>query len=116
MSDNEKNMMNEENEEQEPDTVVFEDEEGENKFIAEVYDETGNLICTQGFDIDYTSISLFKDLLIIYNTESCQIYNMSGLKKYDGMFSESVITIIPEDTKSKYLVVYGDGMEEIKLK
>lgn len=96
--------------------LVFEDEEGENKFIAEVYDETGNLICTQGFDIDYTSISLFKDLLIIYNTESCQIYNTSGLKKYDGMFSESVITIIPEDTKSKYLVVYGDGMEEIKLK
>ena len=28
MSDNEKNMMNEENEEQEPDTVIFEDEDG----------------------------------------------------------------------------------------
>ena len=96
--------------------LVFEDEDGENKFIAEVYDDSGNLITSQGFDMDYNNISLYKDLLVIYNSEECQIYNTSNLKKFDGKFSDSVIMMMPEDSKSKYLVVYPDAMEEIKLK
>ena len=66
--------------------------------------------------MDYNNMSLYKDLLIIYNSESCQIYNTSGLKKFDGNFNDSVILMMPEDSKSKYLVVYPDAMEEIKLK
>ncbi len=96
--------------------LVFEDEEGGNKFIAEVYDTAGNIVATQGFDMDYTNISLYRDLLIIYNSEACQIYNTSGLLKYDGKFRESAILVIPEAAGSRYLVVYGDGIEEIKLK
>ena len=96
--------------------LVFEDEDGENKFIAEVYDDKGNIVTTQGFDMDYNNMAIYRDLLIIYNSESCQIFNMSGLKKYEGKFGETVITMIPEMARSRYLVVYGDGMEEIKLK
>ena len=96
--------------------LVFEDDESDNKFMAEVYDDNGNLITTQGFDMDYSNMSLYKDLLIIYNSEECQIYNTSGLKKFDGKFNESAIMVRPEDSESKYLVVYPDGMEEIKLK
>ena len=96
--------------------LVFEDDEGENKFIAEVYDDEGNIVATQGFDMDYNEMSIYRDQLIIYNSESCQIFNMAGLKKYEGKFTETVITMIPEKTRSRYLVVYGDGMEEIKLK
>ena len=96
--------------------LVFEDEDGDNKFIAEVYDENGNLVTTQGFDMDYNSMSLYKDLLIIYNSEECQIYNTSGLKKFDGRFRESAITVIPGISRSRYLIVYPDAMEEIKLK
>ena len=96
--------------------LVYEDEIGEHKFIAEVYDEEGNIVTAQGFDMDYSSISLYRDLLIIYNSEACQIYNTSGLKKFDGTFSSSALAVMPGSTKSRYLVVYGDSMEEIKLK
>ncbi len=96
--------------------LVFDDDEGTNKFIAEVYDEKGNLVTTQGFDIDYSNMSLYRDLLIIYNSESCQIYNTSGLKKFDGKFDKSAIAVIPETVGSRYLVINSDGMEEIKLK
>ena len=96
--------------------LVYEDEEGENKFIAEVYDDRGDLITTQGFDLDYSNISLYKDIMVIYNSEDCQIYNTAGLKKFDGKFNESAIIIIPEESRSRFLVVYSDGMEEIKLK
>jgi len=96
--------------------LVFEGEEGEQKYVAEVYNDKGELITSQGFDLDYSNMSLYGDLLIIYNTEECQIYNTSGLKKFDGRFGSSAISILPEDSKTRYLVVYSDGMEEIKLK
>ncbi len=96
--------------------LVYEDAEGENKFLAEVYNDKGDLVTTQGFDIDYSNISLYKDIMVIYNSEDCQIYNTSGLKKFDGKMRESTIFITPEESRSRFLVVYPDGMEEIKLK
>lgn len=96
--------------------LVYEDDEGENKFLAEVYNDKGDLVTTQGFDIDYSNISLYKDIMVIYNSEDCQIYNTSGLKKFDGKMRESTILITPEESRSRFLVVYPDGMEEIKLK
>lgn len=96
--------------------LVFEDEDGENKFRAEVYDDKGNLVTTQGFDMDYSYISLFKDLMIIYNSEACQIYNTSGLKKFDAAFDRAAVTMLPGSSRTRFLVVYPDGMEEIKLK
>ncbi len=96
--------------------LVFEDEEGDNKYVVEVYDDKGNIVTTQGFDLDYSNIALNRDLVIIYNSEECQIYNTSGLKKFDGKFTRSAVTVIPENDRSRYIVVYADGMEEIKLK
>ena len=96
--------------------LVYEDEDGANKFIAEVYNDKGDLVATQGFDIDYSSISLYKDIMVIYSSEDCQIYNTSGLKKFDGKMGGSAIIITPEESRSRFLVVYPDGMEEIKLK
>ncbi|MCR5687360.1 MAG: DUF5711 family protein [Lachnospiraceae bacterium] len=96
--------------------LVYENEMGEHKYTAEVYDDKGNIITTQGFDMDYSNMCLYRDLLIIYNSEACQIYNTSGLKKFDGTFSSSALAVIPETGRSKYLIVYSDSMEEIKLK
>ncbi|MCR5589972.1 MAG: DUF5711 family protein [Lachnospiraceae bacterium] len=96
--------------------LVYENEMGEHKFTAEVYDDKGNIVTAQEFDMDYSNMSLYRDLLIIYNSEACQIYNTSGLKKFDGTFDASALAVIPGSTKSRYLVVYGDRMEEIKLK
>ena len=95
--------------------LVFDDSNGENKYRVEVYNDEGTLVCSQGFDTDYTDIAFYKDLVIVYGAEECEIYNMSGLKKYSGSFEKSAIIVLPE-SKSKYLIVSGDGMEEIKLK
>jgi len=95
--------------------LVFDDSNGDNKYRVEVYNDEGTLVCNQGFDIDYTNVTFYKDLVVIYGTEECEIYNMSGLKKYAGVFEKSAIIVLPE-SKSKYLIVSGDCMEEIKLK
>ncbi len=96
--------------------LVYEDEEGDNKYIAEIYDDNGNVVTMQGFDMDYGNICLYKDLMIIYNTDSWLIYNMSQLKKYEGSFDRPAVAVIPESGRTRFLVLYGDGMEEVKLK
>lgn len=96
--------------------LVFEGEEGQLPFCLEVYDKSGNLVLTQQFELEYTDILFHKDLAIIYNANECLIYNMKGLKKFEGNFKESAITLIPTVNKSKFLLVSGDGMEEIQLK
>ena len=54
--------------------------------------------------------------MIIYISEACKIYNTSGLKKFDAGFDRAAIAMLPEASRTRFLVVYPDGMEEIKLK
>lgn len=96
--------------------IVYSDDEGPNRFSMEAYDGEGNIVTTLGFDMEYSNISVYKDLFIIYNSEECEIYNAEGLRKYAGSFTNSAISVIPTTSKTRYQVVYGDSMEEIKLK
>ena len=96
--------------------LVYEGEEGQLPYCMEVYDTAGNLVMSQQFELEYTDILFHKDLAIIYNANECVIYNMQGLKKFEGSFKESAITLIPTANKTRFLLVSGDGMEEIQLK
>jgi len=96
--------------------LVFDGKEGELKHRLDVYDEEGNLILSQPFDIDYSDIVFNKDIIVIHNANDCEMYNMDGLKKFSGSFKESAITMIPTKSKTKYLLVSRDGMKEIQLK
>lgn len=96
--------------------LVFEGEEGQMPFYLEVYDTSGNLVMSQQFELEYTDILFHKDLAVIYNANDCLIYNMKGLKKFEGKFRESAITLIPTLNKTRFLLVSGDKMEEIQLK
>lgn len=96
--------------------LVFAGAEGEKKYRLELYDTKGDCILKQQFDIDYSDIVISKDLAVIYNSNECEIYNTQGLQKYSGEFKSSAITMIPTNNKTKFLLVSGDGMEEIQLK
>lgn len=96
--------------------LVFAGAEGELSKKILIYDTEGNLVLNQQFDIDYSDIVINKDLVIIYNPNECKIFNMKGLQKYSGVFDESTIALIPTNSKTRYLRVSSDGMEEIQLK
>ena len=96
--------------------LVYAGAEGEKAYKIYVYNTSGELMLTQQFDLDYTDIVINKDMVIIYNANECEMYNMKGLQKYSGTFKNAAITLIPTGSKTKYLLVSGDGMEEIQLK
>lgn len=96
--------------------LLFSNDEGEKNFRMEIYDDEGNPVSTLEFDMEYSYITINRDMIIIYSSDECEIYNIQGLMKFKGSFDQSVISILPTATNSRYLVVHGDCMEEIKLK
>ncbi len=96
--------------------LVYNGNPGAPKHRIDVYDTEGTLVMSQTFDLDYSDVLLDKDLIVIYNNEHCEIYNLQGVKKFDGDFHDSVIRLIPTKSKTRFLLVSGGKMEEIQLR
>ena len=96
--------------------LVYKDISKELPYHIDIYSTNGNIVSSEDFDLDYTDIIFNKDLVIIYNANECIIYNISGLKKFDGLFKNSIIKMIPTNTKTKYLFVSGTKTDEVVLK
>ena len=74
------------------------------------------LALSQTFDLEYNNIVLANGNIIIYNEASVYIWNKKGLEKYNGDLGGGIKTIIPTNSKTKYIVVRNEGLELIKLK
>ena len=85
-------------------------------YEVDVYDKDGQLVLSQPFDLEYTDIVFNKDLVIIYNSSECVIYNLEGVQKYKGLFKNSILDLISTSTKTKYLLVSGGKTDEIQLR
>jgi len=96
--------------------LVYISGNNESKYRIDIYDESGNKVLSQPFDIDYTDIVLSNELVIIHSSLDCAIYNMKGVEKYKGSFDKSVLTVIPTDSITKFILITANRAEEIQLK
>lgn len=96
--------------------LVFLSKDSSNRYRLDVYHKSGQLSNSIEFDMEYTDIVFANDQVIIYNESECQIYNMSGVQKYEGLFEKAVYTLIPTSSSYKYVVVTADSIDTIELK
>ena len=96
--------------------LVFNSSDNSSRYRLDVYHKSGQLNNSIAFDLEYTDIVFSDDQIIIYNEAECQIYNMSGVEKYSGLFEKSVYTLIPTSSSYKYIVVTEDSIDTIELK
>lgn len=96
--------------------LVYKDVSKENPYRIDVYNTSGNVVTSEEFSLDYSDIIFNKDLIIIYDANECLMYNMNGLVKFDTLFKNSIIKMIPTNNKTKYLFVSGSKTDEIQLK
>lgn len=61
--------------------VIVKNNAGEYVNRMEIYKKNGELVMKKNFTYDYTSVDIDGDLVILYNEDSCKIYNMSGVLK-----------------------------------
>lgn len=96
--------------------LVFLEGSSEAKYRIDVYNESGTMVFSKKFDMEYNDIVLNGDLVIIYNSSECAIYNIQGTEKFGGTFDKSVLTLIPTDNMTKFILISGNRAEEIRLK
>lgn len=88
---------------------------GESDYRMDAYRKNGEKLFSQELDYDYLSVDIDGDHILLYNEDSCQMYNMWGTLKFQGEFDFAVTKV----TNGKYpntLIVTGpQAMKEIKL-
>lgn len=96
--------------------LVYLNTDGENRYRMDVYNTSGNIILSKGFNIDYQDIIFCNDYFVIYNDAEMLVCNMKGVEKFSGSFKESVYTLIPTKSVARYVLVTQDSLETIELK
>lgn len=96
--------------------VIVRNNSGEFVNRMEIYKNTGELVMKQDFTYDYTGVDIDGDQVILYNEDSCKIYNMSGVLKLYASFDFSVSRIRRGSFPNTLVVTGPQLMKEIKLR
>lgn len=96
--------------------VVVDNPSG-NPYRMDVYSTDGKQITSIAFDYNYTNAAIDGERIILYNEESCRVYDMEGHMKFEGRFDFAVASVRSSKKHLSSLIVAGSElMEEIKLK
>lgn len=96
--------------------VIVKNNAGEYVNRMEIYKKNGELVMKKNFTYDYTSVDIDGDLVILYNEDSCKIYNMSGVLKLYASFDFTVSKIRRGSFPNTLVVTGPQIMKEIKLR
>jgi len=96
--------------------LVYINLDGDTKYRMDVYSKAGKKILSQKFDMEYTDIYFNKECFVIYNESECEIYNLRGVRKFEGSFKEAVSALLPTSAMNKYVAVSQGKIEIMELK
>lgn len=95
--------------------LVFLDTQGNGKYRVDLYNQTGTLILSQAFSIEYKDIIFTKDNIIIYNEAECMIVGYSGKEKYTGEITEQT-QLLKSLGSNRFLAVTQDSLDILEMK
>ena len=81
-----------------------------------LYDASGNQILYKGTNLSYNQIQISGKDLILLNENECEIYNEKGVLRYSGTFDGAIADIYKGSGLRKYIFIFSDRTEEVKLK
>lgn len=89
---------------------------GEFASRMELYKKNGDLVMKKEFTYDYNQVDIDGNMIIMYNDNSCKLFNLAGVEKFSGEFDFPVLKIRQKAGLSNALIVTGpQTMKEVKL-
>ncbi len=85
------------------------------KYEICIYNADGEMVFTQGTDLAYNQIKISGDDVIVFNENVCEIYSKRGTLRYSGEFGGVLADIYKGAGFRRFIVVFSDRTEEIKL-
>lgn len=95
--------------------VIVRNTSGEFASRLEVYRKDGTHVLSKNFSYEYTGADIDGDLIILYNEDSCEIYNTAGVKKLYAAFDFPISKIRKGRFPDTLVVTGPQQMREIKL-
>lgn len=96
--------------------VVTETAGGEFDSCLSLYRADGTEVFSEEFTYSWQNIDIDGDFVLLYNDNSCRIYNTSGKLRFSGEFEFSADKIIRGSRFHTLLITGGDTMREVHLK
>ena len=66
--------------------MVTDNSEGSEPYRLHVYRADGSQVFETAFSFQYSGFDIDEDLVLLYNDNSCLVYNMAGTEKFKGSF------------------------------
>lgn len=96
--------------------VMVENPEGESDYRLDVYSAGGKLKFSKPVSFQYKEIDIDGDMVILYNENSCEIYNMSGKCRFSGSFDFTFSAVRAGRMENELIFTGGDTVRNIRLK
>ena len=95
-----------------------EEAEGEEgaRYSVCLYNALGNQVLNQGTNLSYNQAKISGGDLILFNENECEIYSEQGVLRYAGSFDGTIMDIYKSSGLRKYIFVFSERTEEVKLK
>ncbi len=95
--------------------VITDNAQGEDPYRLRIYRADGTAVFERSFHFQYSGFDIDGDLVLLYNDDSCCVFNMAGTEKFNGTFDFPISKVSAGRFPSTLLVMGPQTIKEIKL-
>jgi len=86
------------------------------RYEIHLYDINGEPLWSLGSNLPYSRVQMSGTDVILHTENECEIYGEQGVLRYTGTFDGALLDVYKGSGLRKYILVFSDRTEEIKLK
>ena len=85
-------------------------------YILELYNTNGRNVMSQKIDFKYEKVRMTDKEIVLTGGNECRIYSIKGSLKFSYKFNKNVVDLIPTGYSRRYIILYDNDSEVIRLK
>ena len=93
-----------------------EDDKKAAPYVLEIYNTNGRRVMKQKIDFNYENVRMTDKEVVFVGGNECRIYTLKGGLKFSYTFNKNVVDMIPTGYSRRYIVLYDNESEVIRLK
>ena len=98
-----------------PNDEEIKDGERRAPYILELYNTNGRRVMNQKIDFEYENVRMTDKEIVLTGGNECRIYTIKGGLKFSYAFNKSVVDLIPTGYSRRYIILYDNDSEVIRL-
>ena len=85
-------------------------------YILQLYNTNGRKVMSQKIDFDYDKVRMTDKEIVLTGGNECRIFTIKGGLKFSYSFNKNVVDLIPTGYSRRYIILYDNDSEVIRLK